>query len=61
MQPIRKSSPEVDVRTAFLPPGLFCDGFIFELVQTKYMTYTFPYMLPFAVFFSSFWSNMNGL
>lgn len=50
----QKKLPEVDVRTAFFASWAFVTVFIFELVQTKYMTYTFPYMLPFAVFFSSF-------
>jgi len=50
----QKKLPEVDVRTAFFASWAFVTVFIFELVQTKYMTYTFPYMLPLAVFFSSF-------
>lgn len=60
MQPIRKSSRS-GCSDGFFASWAFVTVFIFELVQTKYMTYTFPYMLPFAVFFSSFWSNMNGL
>jgi 4-amino-4-deoxy-L-arabinose transferase-like glycosyltransferase len=46
--------PKTDVRTAFLFSWAFITFLFFELVQTKYMTYTFPYMIPIAFAFSSY-------
>ncbi|MCH3949852.1 MAG: glycosyltransferase family 39 protein [Acidaminococcus sp.] len=49
--------PDCDVRTQFFVSWAFIVVLFFQIVQTKYMTYTFPYMVPLAVGFSSYLQN----
>jgi 4-amino-4-deoxy-L-arabinose transferase-like glycosyltransferase len=49
--------PQTDIRTAFFFSWAFVTFFFFQCVQTKYMTYTFPYMVPLAFGFASYLEN----
>ena len=53
--------PDCDPRTQFFVAWGLVTVLFFELIQTKYMTYTFPYMIPAAVGFSSYLQHHGRL